>query len=54
MMKQKTQAEKDAEVLRFRMLSAAMKSLSKGEQVAVIEDAPTEGRVPVPAKINFN
>jgi hypothetical protein len=54
MKKKKTQAEMDAEVVRFRMLSAAMQSLSTDEQVEVIEDAMKSGRTPVPAKIQFN
>lgn len=52
--KQKTQAEKDAAVARFRMLSAAMESLSQEEQIGVIEDAMKEGRMPVPAQIDYN
>jgi len=52
--KRKTQEEIDAKIARYRMLTAAMDSLSKEEQVAVIEDAMTAGRMPVPVSIKSN
>lgn len=54
MTRRKTQEEIDAEIARYRMRTAAMDALSKEEQVAVIEHAMTEGRMPVPVSIKPN